>query len=528
MHGSVLAWFTFAALTPDEVSGRDVLEVGSGDVNGSVRPILEKHRPRSYLGVDAGEGPRVDRVVDAAALTAELGADCADIVISTEMMEHVTDWQACVTEMAAAVRPGGLLLVTTRGEGFPYHPHPVDTWRYSAEAFTEILARLGFTDVQVIPDPEWPGIFARARKPEGWQRPDAVPAVLLAGISGVTPMRPPLSFLGIPFGPDGSGYYRFYLPYKHLAANSPHRVMMPPPGAPEWYPNDDQLEEIDVIAGQRMCGGTGIKIWEHYKGKTALVYETDDDILHPDPSGLPHMFDPKVRESFTRCIALSDLVTVSTEPLAGVMRQYNPNVRVLPNHINDELLALERPRRDRLTVGWSGGASHLADWAAAGSAVSEALAAHPAADMHFIGADYSPLLGRECRFDRWQVSVWDYYKTVDFDIGLAPLAPLPFNDSKSHIRALEYAALGIPVIASDLPPYRDFVIDGVTGYLVRTQQQWQQRLTELINDEAARAEMGAKAREAAAAFTIQSGWRLWNAAYEEVAGRGTQTADDGG
>jgi glycosyltransferase involved in cell wall biosynthesis len=96
------------------------------------------------------------------------------------------------------------------------------------------------------------------------------------------------------------------------------------------------------------------------------------------------------------------------------------------------------------------------------------------------------------------------------------LADTAFNESKSHIKALEYAALGVPVIAADLAPYNGFVVDGVTGYLVSTEDEWRARLTELINDEAAREAMGAAAKERAAEFVIQRGWRLWADAFEEV------------
>jgi glycosyltransferase involved in cell wall biosynthesis len=164
--------------------------------------------------------------------------------------------------------------------------------------------------------------------------------------------------------------------------------------------------------------------------------------------------------------------------------------------------------------------SHLGDWMEVADPIRDVLNTHPATDMHFIGIDYSPVLklDRPCRYTPWKTDVWGYFKANDFDIGLAPLAPTPFNDSKSHIRALEYMALGIPVIAADRPAYRDLVVDGVTGYLVSSAEQWAARLRELINDEAARDELGAKGRQVAQGWTIQTGWKLWRDAYEEVAG----------
>jgi len=331
-------------------------------------------------------------------------------------------------------------------------------------------------------------------------------------------MLKPLTIFGYPHDADGSGYYRFYLPYKHLARGTDHRILLPQPGT-RYTPDADQIEEIDMIVGQRFIGVDGSALWEEWKSKTLLVYENDDDVLQPDnSSGLVLWHEEDIKESFRGNVALSDLVTVSTEPLAEQMRKFNPNVVVIPNHIDGDMLSQERSRRDRLTIGWAGGMSHLIDWMEAAEPLRAVLAGNPDVDMHFCGCDYSPLLKRVCRYTPWRSDAWAYFKAIDFDIGLAPLADTPFNTSKSHIKALEYMALGIPVIASDRPAYREMVVDGVTGYLVRSPDQWRARLTDLINDEAMRTEMGAKGREVAANWTIQQGWKLWRDAYEGVAG----------
>jgi glycosyltransferase involved in cell wall biosynthesis len=138
---------------------------------------------------------------------------------------------------------------------------------------------------------------------------------------------------------------------------------------------------------------------------------------------------------------------------------------------------------------------------------------NPAVEWHNVGTDFRSYMKLGGRHTPWQSDMWDYYRSIDFDIGLAPLVDMPFNRSKSAIKALEYAALGIPVIASDREPYRPFVLDGVTGYLVRDEHEWTKRLRELVNDDAMREEMGRKAKEHASAWTIQKGWRLWEQAY---------------
>ena len=77
------------------------LEIGSYDVNGSVRPLVAVLKPREYIGVDLRPGPGVDVVCDACsgALADRYGR--FDIVIATETLEHVQSWPRFVREMKA-------------------------------------------------------------------------------------------------------------------------------------------------------------------------------------------------------------------------------------------------------------------------------------------------------------------------------------------------------------------------------------------------------------------------------------------
>ena len=172
MHPSVMAWVS-ATLTQADVAGRAVLEVGSYNVNGTVRPLVLRHGPASYLGVDQTPGPGVDQVVDAERLAEVFGPDRFDVVISTEMLEHAADWKACMVAMANVLRPGGLLLLTTRSPGFPFHPFPDDHWRFTVVTMSKILVALGLGshELRPDPDPKSPGVLVRAIKGDPW-RPD--------------------------------------------------------------------------------------------------------------------------------------------------------------------------------------------------------------------------------------------------------------------------------------------------------------------------------------------------------------------
>jgi SAM-dependent methyltransferase len=164
--------FACSALTEADVTGKYVLEAGALNVNGSVRPHVEALGPAKYIATDMRPGPGVDEVCSAEQLPVYWSN--ADLVISTEMLEHAADWQAAMRGMIYVLRPGGVLVLTTRSAGFPVHGYPEDHWRYSVEAMGQILKAAGL-DVERLepdPDPASPGVFAKARKPEGWSWPE--------------------------------------------------------------------------------------------------------------------------------------------------------------------------------------------------------------------------------------------------------------------------------------------------------------------------------------------------------------------
>ena len=313
---------------------------------------------------------------------------------------------------------------------------------------------------------------------------------------------------------EGGGYYRLRLPLDELGRHG-HDTSC------ALAKSDGEADGADIVVGQLIGGhsdpATIHQWWRGLAKRSKLVYELDDDpfeIETDNPVSGPYGL-PTARDSIAHCMEISDLVTVSTEPLAERMRRYNPNVAVLKNRIDASLLKLERPRRDKVTVGWAGGASHLRDIEVCAYGLRKTIDRHDI-DCHFIGPDFTHVIRRPIRRSPWCETTTDYYKLLDFDIGLAPLRSSVFTRSKSYIKALEYAALGIPVIASDVEPYRDFVVDGVTGFLIRRDHEWAQRLRDLINDADMRADMGRKAKQVAADYTIQTGWSDWETAYMSV------------
>ena len=154
--------FVYDNMPSEAVAGLRVLEVGAYDVNGTCRKDLIKHLPSLYFGVDMRHGPNVDAITNVYELEYRFGKESFDVVVNTEMMEHVTNWREAINNMKSVIKVGGYLALTTRSIGFGYHGFPVDWWRFSLENMAAIFSDYKILALQT--DPLAPGIGIVAQK----------------------------------------------------------------------------------------------------------------------------------------------------------------------------------------------------------------------------------------------------------------------------------------------------------------------------------------------------------------------------
>jgi SAM-dependent methyltransferase len=114
-------------------SGR-ILDVGCG---------MQPYRPligpgmSEYIGLDQA-GPLAAPSVIGSAESLPFEAESFDVVVATQVFEHLPHPQTAVGEAARVLRPGGRLIITVPGV-WPTHEAPHDYWRFTRHGLVELI-----------------------------------------------------------------------------------------------------------------------------------------------------------------------------------------------------------------------------------------------------------------------------------------------------------------------------------------------------------------------------------------------------
>lgn len=262
-------------------------------------------------------------------------------------------------------------------------------------------------------------------------------------------------------------------------------------------------EEANIVIGQRLCMEGPSRLWQRWAraGYKKLVFELDDDLWNIDPANQKAYYffrDMALQKRLVQNIQVAHVVTTSTPELAEVVYEKtgHQNIHVIPNAVPSWLLEHEAPRNHH--VGWGGSPTHHGDFGLLRQGMKKFLQHNPTKTFHTIGMDYADwmrLPKEQCHHTRWLDTPEDFFRAIDYSVGVAPLADTVFNRSKSDIKFLELAALGIPTIASNVPAYNKSIVSGLNGMLVEADHEWGRVLKATVDQPEFFAEMGQDAKE---------------------------------
>lgn len=280
-----------------------------------------------------------------------------------------------------------------------------------------------------------------------------------------------------------------------------------------------------------------------------MLVETDDNFVDvPTWNEAHRSFSPgsPIRRIATDHMRMADGVVVSTPYLADLYRSFNANTMVVENAIDfkewDPVSPVRKHTRTR--IGWIGGRTHTRELLMVAPAIKEVLAENPEAWFyvinsglkHYAKAKQEPYIFDDCDrvfYTDRNVSINLYPRFMSsfgFDIGIAPLEDCNFNRGKSNLRWLEYSALRVPTVATDISHFSQTVIDGQDGLLVKNNDlaQWKQYLTMLVRSQKLRQSVGGAAyKRVKADFNVRKTAGHYLRLLRDIAGSGGTDEQDG-
>jgi len=263
----------------------------------------------------------------------------------------------------------------------------------------------------------------------------------------------------LPDGTTANAVYRSIGPMHELARRGHETRMLEVGNRQTWA---EALRWCEVFHVHRVCDSGVVEMAKAAKAAgAAFVWDDDDDVTRADRRiagrGVPRGLEAKRRlAARARLFELADLVTTPSAWLAETFRNAGaPAVRVIENYVIDDMMRARGPRIGELTVGWVAAEEHRLDAEALGIAgvLERLLDAHPQLHVATLGLDLRIPNERYHRIAPVPLPELSRHIST-FDVGLAPLCPeVEINHARSNIKVKEYAALGIPWLASPIGPY---------------------------------------------------------------------------
>ena len=257
------------------------------------------------------------------------------------------------------------------------------------------------------------------------------------------------------------------------------------------------LHKYDAVFISREAAPLGPPIFERWiqRAGVPLIFDFDDAIFIPTVSAANKYWGwlKSPGKTHTTC-RLASHIMAGNPYLADYARQVNQRVTVVPTTIDTEKYTVEPTRSlpDPPVIGWSGSFSTvqcLNDLRAA----LRRLAEQERFRLRVIGTPSYQLDGLETEALPWR-SQTEVADLRPIDIGVMPLPDDPWSRGKCGLKALQYMALGIPTVCSPVGVNSDIIHDGENGFLAATEDEWVEKLRQLLRSAPLRERLGSAGR----------------------------------
>lgn len=224
-----------------------------------------------------------------------------------------------------------------------------------------------------------------------------------------------------------------------------------------------------------------------------VIYDFDDAVMYSDKH--PGRPNRKRQKSFQRMVEMADMVIAGNSYLAEHARRFCLNVNILPTGLDTQAynLKAEPKKNGKLRLVWIGSKSTLKYLAEIKPALEEIGSRFDNVVLRIICDMFFDLNNLEVEKCLWSPKK-EVFDLAISDIGLAPLPDNRFTKGKCGFKILQYAATGLPVVASPVGVNAEYVREGKNGLLASDCAEWIDKISSLLRDVQLREQMGRKGR----------------------------------
>ena len=233
-----------------------------------------------------------------------------------------------------------------------------------------------------------------------------------------------------------------------------------------------------------------------------VLYDFDDAIMYSEKH--PDRPSRKRQKSFRRTVQLADIIIAENPCLAEHARQFNKTVEILPTGLDTGAYkAVGNSKNDgKIRLVWIGSSATLKYLAEIKSALEEIGARFDNVVLRIVADDFLELQKMQVEKHKWSLET-EATDIAGSHIGLAPLSDNKFTQSRFCFKIFQYAAAGLPTIASPVGANPVYVREGVDGFLARNRSEWIEKTSQLLKDPELRRQIGQAARHDVQQFDLK-------------------------
>jgi glycosyltransferase involved in cell wall biosynthesis len=225
-----------------------------------------------------------------------------------------------------------------------------------------------------------------------------------------------------------------------------------------------------------------------------IIYDIDDMIFIQKSNKNKIANFLRDHNKYIFLIKKSHNIIVCTKSLMNMVKKYNKRVNLIPATL-DEDKYVPKKNKNQITIGWTGSHStgHFLNII---KKVLIDIKKRFNCKILIIGANPEDIGTDEFEYIKWN-SKSEIKNLNKIDIGVYPLTYDEWVYGKSGLKAIQYSALKIPVVATSVANNLEIIKNGYNGFLVKNNnhRDWYNYLNKLITNYKLRKKIGSNGRK---------------------------------